>query len=179
MSGHNKWKQIKHKKAGVDAARSKLFSRLSRNITLAARDGADPQFNPSLKNAIEQAKRGNMPQANIDRAIKKTKEGAVMEDLLLEIYGNGGVGILISVSTDNKNRTISEIQAIIKKYGAKLAEAGSLMWSFKKTNSGYEPKFIVDASAETRGAVIGLIKSLTESVDEIIGVYPSINIDTT
>lgn len=135
MSGHSKWSKVKHKKSIEDAKRAKVFSKLSKMISLAAKErGGDPEINSDLKIAIERAKSFNMPQDNIEKAIKKgTGEiGDIkLESLLLEAFGPGGVSILIKVVTDNKNRSLSEIRKIIESFGGKMA-SGSVLWQFEK-----------------------------------------------
>lgn len=162
MSGHSKWKQIKHKKGATDLARGRLFSKLANVITIAARDGADPQFNATLRSAIDIARKNQMPQANIDRAIKRAVEKGDLETLLVEAYGPEGIGVLVEAITDNRNRTMNEIKAVFKDYDAKLATPGSLLWSFEKTAEGYKPKFTPSASVEAREK----IKKLTEKLEE-------------
>jgi YebC/PmpR family DNA-binding regulatory protein len=135
MSGHSKWHTIKHKKGALDAKRGKLFTKLIREMTIAARiGGGDPDANPRLRTAVDKAKASNMPADNITRAIKKGTgelEGATYEDLVLEGYGPGGVAILVEGTTDNRNRTVSEIRHIFTKHGANLGGAGSVAYMFK------------------------------------------------
>ena len=144
MSGHNKWAKIKHKKAGTDAQRGKLFSRLIKEITIAARNGgADPNGNPRLRLAIQTAKSANMPADNIKRAVQRgTGElpGAVYEELTYEGYGPAGVALMVELVTDNKNRTVAEIRHILDRNNGKLAEAGSVAWMFQKKGSIEVPK---------------------------------------
>jgi YebC/PmpR family DNA-binding regulatory protein len=136
MSGHSKWAGIKHKKAKVDAQRGRLFSKIIRELTVAARDGGgDPVGNPRLRLAIERAKSVNMPQENIQRAIQKgTGElpGISYEEHVYEGYGPGGVAVLLSVLTDNKNRTTPELRKIFARYGGNLGESGCVAWLFEK-----------------------------------------------
>jgi YebC/PmpR family DNA-binding regulatory protein len=136
MSGHSKWAQTKHKKAVVDARRGKLFSKISREISVAAKiGGGNPDMNPRLRLAVEKAKEANMPSDNVKRAIMKgTGElpGATYEESIYEGYGPGGVAILLEVLTDNKNRTLSEIRHILSKHGGNLGEAGCVAWMFDK-----------------------------------------------
>ncbi|MEW6001425.1 MAG: YebC/PmpR family DNA-binding transcriptional regulator [Nitrospirota bacterium] len=136
MSGHSKWAQIKHKKAHVDVKKGKTFSKIVKEISVAARlGGADPAGNPRLRTAIEKAKEVNMPHENIKRAIMKgTGElpGMSFEEVFYEGYGPGGTAILLEVLTDNRNRTISEIRHIMAKSGASLGEAGCVAWMFEK-----------------------------------------------
>jgi YebC/PmpR family DNA-binding regulatory protein len=136
MSGHSKWAGIKHKKAKVDAQRGRIFTKVIREITIAARvGGGDPVGNPRLRLAIEKAKGVNMPQDNIQRAIQKgTGElpGVSYEEYLYEGYGPGGVAVLLEVLTDNKNRTAAEIRKAFAKHGGNLGDAGCVAWMFEK-----------------------------------------------
>lgn len=162
MSGHSKWASIKHKKAKVDAARGKIFTRLIKELTVSARiGGGDPGMNPRLRTAIQTAKGANMPAKNIDNAIKKgTGElpGVVYEEVTYEGYGPNGVAIFVNCMTDNKNRTVAEIRHLLSKYGGNLGETGSVAWMFEKKglikvakeNYDEEELFLVviDAGAE-------------------------------
>ena len=136
MSGHSKWAGIKHKKALVDAKRGKLFTKLIKELTVAAREsGGDSNSNPRLRTAITKAKEANMPQDNIERAIKKgTGElpGVTYESVIYEGYGPGGTAILVEALTDNRNRTTSEVRNIFAKKGGSLAGGGSVAWLFHK-----------------------------------------------
>src|SRR4030043_2453334 len=136
MSGHSKWAQIKHKKAVVDAKRGKIFSKIAKEITVAARlGGVDPDGNPRLRTVLENAKEVNMPGENIKRAIMKgTGElpGVSYEESMYEGYGPGGTAILLEVLTDNKNRTVPEIRHIMTKNNGNLGEAGCVSWMFVK-----------------------------------------------
>ncbi len=144
MAGHSKWAQIKHKKARVDARRGKIFNKIIREITVAARlGGGNPEFNPRLRMAIEKAKEVNMPQDNIERAIKRGTgelEGVTYEQAIYEGYGPGGVAILVIALTDNKNRTTGEVRHIFSKYGGNLAGAGSVAWQFEEKGVIYIDK---------------------------------------
>ena len=145
MSGHSKWATIKHKKGKTDAARGKLFSKLSRAITVAAREGGgDPAMNMALANAIEKAKAESMPKDNIERAIGRGTggaEGVSYESILYEGYGPAGVAIIVEVLTDNKNRSAAEVRNIFSKHGGQLAQPGAVAWGFERRGSIY-----VDAS---------------------------------
>jgi YebC/PmpR family DNA-binding regulatory protein len=136
MSGHSKWSTIKRKKEKADAARGKMFTRLIKEITIAARHGGgDEETNPRLRTAILSAKAANMPHANIDKAIKRgTGElpGVNYEEVTYEGFGPAGVALLIQVMTDNKNRTVAEIRHVLTRYGGSLGESGSVAWMFKK-----------------------------------------------
>jgi YebC/PmpR family DNA-binding regulatory protein len=135
MSGHSKWHTIKHKKGALDAKRGKLFTKLIREMTIAARlGGGDPDANPRLRTAVDKAKAANMPADNIKRAIQKGTgelEGTTYEDIVLEGYGPGGVAVLVEGTSDNRNRTVSEIRHIFTKHGAALGGAGSVSYMFK------------------------------------------------
>ena len=134
MSGHSKWSTIKRKKAVIDAERGKIFTKLAKEITVAARvGGGDDSANPRLRTAILAARGANMPTANIERALKKGTgelEGVTYEELTYEAYAPGGVAMLIEVMTDNKNRTVSEIRYMLTKHGGNLGGAGSVAWMF-------------------------------------------------
>lgn len=136
MSGHSKWHSIKHKKAAADAKRGKAFTGLIKEITVAARlGGGDIEFNPRLRLAVDKAKAANMPKDNIERAIKKGTgelEGYSLEEVQYEGYGPGGVAVFIEATTDNKNRTVSEVRHFFSKYGGNLGESGSVNWMFDK-----------------------------------------------
>jgi len=136
MSGHSKWSQIKYKKANTDAKRGKAFTKIVKEISVAARTGGgDPEGNPRLRTAIEKAKEANMPSDNIKKAIMKgTGElpGTTYEESVYEGYGPGGAALLIETLSDNKNRTVSEIRHILSKNGGSLGEAGCVAWMFEK-----------------------------------------------
>ncbi|NIP22250.1 MAG: YebC/PmpR family DNA-binding transcriptional regulator [Phycisphaerae bacterium] len=134
MSGHSKWSTIKRKKGAEDAKRGKMFTRLGRDITVAAREGGgDPNFNPNLRLAIDKAKTANMPKDNIERAIKRGTgelEGGELEEITYEGYAPHGVAMLIQCLTDNRNRTLSEVRRVFNKNGGNLAEQGAVAWMF-------------------------------------------------
>ena len=136
MSGHSKWSSIKHKKGAADAKRGKIFTKLIKELTVAARlGGGDPGGNPRLRTAILAAKAENMPKDNIDRAIKKGTgelEGVSYEEVSYEGYGPGGVAILIECLTDNKNRAVSEVKYLMDRHGGSLGEPGCVSWIFEK-----------------------------------------------
>ncbi len=136
MSGHSKWSSIKHKKALKDARRGKLFTKLIKEITVAARmGGGDVNANPRLRTAVTTARQNSMPADNIDRAIKKGTgelEGVTYDEVTYEAYGPGGVAILIQALTDNRNRTVADLRSIITKHGGNLAAAGAVGWMFTK-----------------------------------------------
>ena len=152
MSGHSKWSTIKRKKAATDAKRGKMFTKLIREITVAARDGGgDPNFNPRLRLAVDNAKAGNMPSDNVTRAIKKGTgeiEGVVYEEVTYEGYGPGGVALYIACLTDNQNRTVADVRHILTKLGGSLGTTGSVAWQFARQGMIY-----VDASRFTEDTV--------------------------
>ncbi|PWB78219.1 MAG: YebC/PmpR family DNA-binding transcriptional regulator [Candidatus Methylomirabilota bacterium] len=156
MSGHSKWAGIKHKKAKVDAQRGRTFTKIIREITVAARvGGGDPDGNPRLRLAIDKAKGVNMPQDNIQRAIQKgTGElpGTSYDEYIYEGYGPGGVAVLLEIVTDNKNRTAPEIRKAFAKYGGNLGESGCVAWMFEKKGL-----IQVDTSVADEDRLLGIV----------------------
>ncbi len=156
MSGHSKWATTKRHKAAIDAKRGKAFSAVSKDLTMAAKAaGGDPNFNPRLRSLIAKAKAINMPSDNIDKAIKKgTGElpGVVYEELLYEAYGPGGVGIIVEVTTDNKNRSASEVRSTLTKHGGNLATPGALQFAF--TRKG---QFIISSEKTSEDALFEML----------------------
>jgi YebC/PmpR family DNA-binding regulatory protein len=143
MSGHSKWATIKHKKGALDAKRGKIFTRLIKEISIAAKSGGDPDMNPRLRTAVAAAKAENMPADNIKRAIQRgTGElpGVNYEEFSLEGYGPGGVAVLLDISSDNRNRTVSEVRHAFGKNGGNMAEAGAVSWMFSKKGDIVIPK---------------------------------------
>ena len=136
MSGHNKWSTIKHKKGAADAKRGKVFTKIIKEISVAAKlGGGDPIANPRLRTAIDKAKAENMPKDNIERAIKKGAggmEGVTYEEIVYEGYGPGGAAVLVEVMTDNRNRSVSDIRSIFTKCNGNMGEAGCVAWMFSK-----------------------------------------------
>ena len=155
MSGHSKWATIKHKKGALDAKRGKIFTRLIKEITIAARAGGDPDGNPRLRTAILAAKAENMPADNIKRAIQRGTgeiEGATYEEITFEGYGPGGVAILVEVLTDNRNRAVSEIRHCFSKNGGNLGESGSVRFMFSKKGV-----IAVEKSAATEEQLMNIV----------------------
>jgi YebC/PmpR family DNA-binding regulatory protein len=152
VAGHNKWSQIKRKKAVLDAKRGKLFTKMIREITVAAREGGgEPDFNPRLRLAVDTAKAANMPAENIERAIKRGTgelEGVMYEELTYEGYGPSGVALYIDCTTDNQNRTVAEVRHILQKNGGNLGTTGSVAWQFDRKG-----QIFIDASTTTEEAV--------------------------
>ncbi len=135
MSGHSKWATIKRKKAVLDSKRGKIFTKLIKEITIAARAGGDINGNPRLRLAVDNAKAQNMPMDNIERAIKKASgelEGVIYHELTYEGYGPAGIAVVVEVATDNKNRTVAEVRHLFSKYGAGMGETGSVAWMFDR-----------------------------------------------
>jgi YebC/PmpR family DNA-binding regulatory protein len=136
MSGHSKWSTIKHKKAAKDAKRGKMFTKLIKEITVAARmGGGDPKGNPRLRTAVLEARKSSMPNDTIERAIKKGTgelEGVSYEEITYEGYGAGGVAVMVEVVTDNRNRTVAELRNVFDKHGGNLGTTGSVGWMFTK-----------------------------------------------
>lgn len=136
MSGHSKWHSIRHKKGIIDAKRGKVFTLHANLITVAARNGGDPDMNPSLRLAIDNAKKANVPNANIERAIKRgtgeLKDGAQLEEVTYEGFGPSGIAVIVEALTDNKNRTLTNVRTIINKKGGNLGASGSVSWMFNR-----------------------------------------------
>jgi len=178
MSGHSKWSTIKRKKSAEDAKRGKMFTRLARDITLAARNGGDPNANPTLRLAIEKARAANMPKENIERAIKRGTgelEGGAPEEVMYEGYAPHGVALLIKCLTDNRNRTLAEIRRVLNRGGGNLAEAGAVTWMFESKGlitierGGRDPDDLfmmaVDAGAEDVDVSSEIVEVYTEPAD--------------
>jgi YebC/PmpR family DNA-binding regulatory protein len=155
MSGHSKWATTKRHKAAVDAKRGKMFSILSKELTIAARaGGGDPEFNPTLRTVIQKAKDANMPADNVKKAIQKgTGEipGIIIEELIYEGYAHGVVGVMVEVTTDNKNRTVSEVRSVFTKCGGNLASPGALAFNFQRMG-----QFIIAASSITEDKLMDI-----------------------
>lgn len=159
MSGHSKWSQIKHKKAISDQKRSAAFSKLARLVTIAARGNPDPKTNMRLKAAVDQARSANMPMENIERAIQRTadKNEATLDEIRIEALGPGGAAIVISAITDNRNRTIAELRALLSNHGTRVVAEGSLNWMLKG-----EPVELMD---QHREALMVLLEALNDLDD--------------
>jgi YebC/PmpR family DNA-binding regulatory protein len=158
MSGHSKWSTIKHKKAATDAKRGKIFTRLAREIAIAAREGgANPDTNFSLRLAVDKAKGANMPKDNIERAVKRGTgelKGEELVEVMYEGYAPNGVGLLIKVLTDNRNRTVAEIRHTLSRQGGTMADAGAVSWQFERkgyigiTPDGIDPEMVFDVAVD-------------------------------
>jgi len=178
MSGHNKWSKIKHKKAGADAAKSKVFGKMAKLITSEAKKAGGNRESPGLKNAVEQARAVNMPNDNIERAIKRaTESGATeLEPVVYEAYGPGGTAIIISGLTDNKNRTVAEVKATLSSYNLGLAEQGAALWAFSKEADGtYTPVTHIEVNEADAGKLDTIITALEEH-DDVQHVYTNMHV---
>ena len=155
MSGHSKWATIKHKKAALDAKRGKMFTRLIKEIQIAARAGGDPDGNPRLRTAILAAKGVSMPSDNIKKAIMRGTgelEGGQIDEIMFEGYGPGGAAVLVMVATDNRNRTVSDIRHIFSKQGGNLGEQGSVSWMFERKST-----IVIDGEKATEDQLMNLV----------------------
>lgn len=180
MSGHSKWAQIKHRKSATDAKKGKLFSKLAKMITIAAKSppaggGPDPKTNSKLASAIEEARSTNMPNENIERAIKRAteKDAAELKEVIYEAYGPGGSALIITAVTDNGNRTTNEIKHLLSEHGAKLGERGSAMWAFIKQEKEYIPNFRIELSEEDNKQFESLLEAL-DNHDDVQEVYSNV-----
>ena len=157
MAGHSKWANIKHRKARQDASRGKVWTKVIREITVAAKDGPDPNDNPRLRLALEKANAANMPKDTIKRAIEKgsgTGETGELEEIIFEGYGPGGVAILVETMTDNRNRTVSDVRHAFSKFGGNLGTDGSVSYLFKKLgvihiNKNYSEEILMENVIES------------------------------
>jgi len=176
MAGHSHWAGIKRKKDTTDKKRAALFSKLLKAVSIAAREESNPQFNPRLRTAVEKARENNVPQDNIERAIKRASEEKDLEDLIIEAYGPEGAAILIEAITDSHNRTIAEIKKILSDNNAKFAEPGSVKWAFNPPIGGagisgeWQAKFKQEISDEAKEKLQNLIEAL-EDRDDVQDVF--------
>lgn len=174
MSGHNKWSKIKHKKAGTDAAKSKIFSKMAKLISTASKDAQGDIDSPTLRRAIDKAKDYNMPSDNIDRAVKKGlgADATALEAITYEAYGPGGSALVIEVLTDSRNRSAQEVKFILSKNGFSLAAQGAATWAFTKDveNGSWQPATTIKLSEKDEKALEGLIEELEDN-DDVQDVY--------
>lgn len=168
MAGHSKWNNIKHKKGAADARRGKIFTKLIKEISIAAKLGGDDiSSNPRLRSAVDKAKGENMPKDNIERAIKKGvggMEGVNYEEIVYEGYGPGGVAVLVEVMTDNRNRSVSEVRSIFTKCNGNMGEAGCVAWMFDKKGL-----FLFDISVDFDALFEAALEAGAEDVEEVDG----------
>ncbi len=172
MSGHNKWSKIKHQKGASDAAKSKLFGKLVRFITVESKKAKGNLTSPGLKTAIDKAKASNVPNDTIDRAVKKgaTDNSASMEAITYEAYGPGGCALVIEALTDNRNKASQEIKHILAKQGYALAGIGAATWAFTKENGEWVPQTTTQISEDDGKMLQDLVGELEEN-DEVQDVY--------
>ncbi|MEO6077373.1 MAG: YebC/PmpR family DNA-binding transcriptional regulator [Candidatus Andersenbacteria bacterium] len=163
MSGHSKWSQIKRAKEVTDNKRSQLFGKLSHDILLATTAGTDPKTNNALKDAIDKARKGNMPQVNIDRLLERQAQKG-SQTAIYEGFGPGGTAILVVTLTDNPNRTVAELRAIMKSHGMQLGVQGSVQWKFDEHRA---PKYPIELSEEFKTAADALIDDLEAHNDTV------------
>ncbi len=179
MSGHSKWHSIKHKKGAADAKRGKIFTKHAKLITIAAKNGGDPDMNPGLRTAILNAKADNVPNSNIEKSIKKgsgaDKDSAVFVEVTYEGYGPEGTAVLVEVLTDNKNRSVTNVKNIINKNGGKMGESGTVGWKFDRKGviliklGDKDPEEaeleIIDAGADDLSLKENVFEVLTQTTD--------------
>lgn len=173
MSGHNKWSQIKHRKAASDAARSKVWGKLARRIAVESKLAKGDVNAPALRTYIEKARKENMPKDNIDRAVAKGTgaDAGTMESITYETYGPGGCAIIIETLTDNRNRTAQEIKHLLSKNGLALAAPGSAAWAFTRQADGsYEPQTTVALSEADSDALMKILETIDDH-DDVEEVY--------
>jgi len=172
VAGHSKWAQIKRKKAVIDAKRGQAFTKLIREITVAARSGGgDPGFNPRLRLAVDTAKAANMPADNIDRAIKKGTgelEGVSYDEIAYEGYGPGGVALYIETVTDNPTRTVAEVRHVLSKHGGTLGSAGSVAWQFERQGQIYVSVRRYDEDSTLEAALDAGASDLKQEGEEFV-----------
>lgn len=164
MSGHNKWSKIKHKKALTDSKKSKIFGKLVRLIQVEAKKSGGDIESPGLRAAIEKARKENMPNDNIERAIKKASEAGDVQPVIFEVYGPGGVGIIIEALTDNNNRTSSEMKHLLGKHNTSLAGPGSVSWNFTRNSENFEWQPL--QTIELEDDDLEKLSSLVEAVED-------------
>jgi len=177
MSGHNKWSKIKHKKGAEDARKSKIFSKIARLITVESKIANGDVNSPGLRSAVEKARSVNMPNDNIDRAVKKGvgADAGNMESVLYEAYGPGGSALIIDGLTDNKNRVAAEIKHTLSKNGLTLAAQGAASWAFENTDGIWKPKDTMEISNEDKNKLRKIIDELEEN-DDVQNIYTNVNI---
>ncbi len=176
MSGHSKWAQIKRKKEATDEKRGKIFSKLLRTISLAAKSNPNPEGNAELRRAIDEARRANVPKENIERALQRAGEAKALEEVVIEAYGPEGTALAIRCETDNKNRTIQEVKVILRDHNGKWADPGSVTWAFDPSN--WSAKFPVTVSEHAAEQLQELSDALLEHED-VVEVHTNVSGDDT
>lgn len=183
MAGHSKWNNIKNKKEATDSKKAKVFAQLSKHIRIAVKEGKsdNPQFNPSLRLALDKARAANMPkdkiQRAIDRGMGKGAAGAVIQEVMYEAFGPGGGALMIMVVTDNINRTSSDIKFILSRNGGSMASPGSAKYMFQRSadGMGYEPTLSLELGEEDLSQALALIDAL-EAYDDVEEVFTTIQL---
>ena len=172
MSGHNKWSQIKHQKGAADAAKSNVWGKLSRRITVESKTAKGDTNSPSLRTYIEKAHKANMPKDKIEKAVAKGigNDAGEMESITYESYGPGGAAIIIETLTDSRNRTAQEVKHLLSKNGLTLAAPGSAAWAFEKTHEGYQAKSTVSLTETDHAALMKILEEL-DAHDDVEEVY--------
>ena len=179
MSGHSHWAGIKHKKEITDKKRGQIFSKMAKILEIAAKKGGDPNMNPGLRLAIDKAKSVNMPNDNIERAIKKgageNKEGQ-LEEITYEAYGPFGAALIIEAITDNRNRTLAEIKHILNTFSGKLAETGGVRYLFDRKEGGWLPKYSMDITDENAKQQLEKLFEALDENDDVNEIYSNVNL---
>lgn len=170
MAGHNKWSKIKRQKEKTDAQKSKIFSKMAKAISTAAREARGDVNSPILRAAIDKAREYNMPAENIDRAVKKSTETGDLESITYEAYGPGGCALMIDALTSNRNKAAQEVKFILSQFGIELAAQGSAAWAFTKEGGEWKPNQTVPISEEDGNTLEALMEKLEEN-DEVQEVY--------
>ena len=172
MSGHNKWSQIKHQKGAADAAKSDMWGKMSRRITVESKAAGGDVNSPTLRGFIEKARKANMPKDKIEKAVAKgiSTDAGMMESVTYESYGPGGAAIIVEALTDNRNRTAQEIKHIFSKNGLALAAPGSAAWAFDKSHGGYTPKSTVPLSESDNATLMKILEEI-DAHDDVEDVY--------
>ncbi|MBU0979080.1 YebC/PmpR family DNA-binding transcriptional regulator [Patescibacteria group bacterium] len=184
MSGHSKWNNIKNRKGAVDAQKSKDFAQVTKQIRMAVKEGksGDPQFNSTLRSALDKARAVNLPKNKvaiaIERGLGKSASGALLQEILYEGFGPGGVGLLIQAVTDNPNRTSADIRFTLSKSGGSLGSPGSVSYLFERTPQGFISKLPLSVEADQAQQLVGLIDALTE-IEDVEDVYTTVTLTET
>ena len=172
MGGHNKWSQIKRQKGANDAAKSRVWAKLSRRLTVETKKASGDANAANVRSVVETARKENMPKDAIERAISKgtTADAGSLESVVYECYGPGGAAVIISCLTDNKNRTLQELKGIFAKHAIALAAPGSALWAFEKTTEGYMPTATVPLSDDDNTSLMKVME-LIDAVDDVENIY--------
>lgn len=180
MSGHSRWSKVKHQKKLTDAHKGKVFSKMAKMIAVAARKGDNPEMNPVLRLAIEQAKSVNMPNDNIERAIKRgtgEDKAGQLEEVTYEAYGPNGTPLIIEAITDNKNRTLAEIKHILNNFNSKLSESGSVKYLFDKKGGDWVPKYSTEITDEKLKEQLTKLFEALDEHEDVKEIYSNIRFE--